>query len=228
VLKVDDDQGRTLDAEVLSSGTREQLFLALRLALVNSYARRGMELPLVLDDVLVNFDVGRAKAAAVVLRDFARQGHQVFVLTCHEHIYKLFRSLKCEARLLPERTQGGASAGSLKRRRMTEVAPEPEEAIEVAAEAEAPVAPAPVMSHPQHEVKVEVPVAPVKIVNRQPKPVAPVPTSSRVRRQSATTRWSAEEFEGELTDRVRGIEVLEPAAPESASASSGEDDAEAA
>ena len=40
VLLVDDAAGRPLAIEVLSQGTREQLFLALRLALVSSYARR--------------------------------------------------------------------------------------------------------------------------------------------------------------------------------------------
>ena len=39
-----------------------------------------------LDDVLVNFDAERAKAAAAVLRDFAAAGHQLLVFTCHEHI----------------------------------------------------------------------------------------------------------------------------------------------
>ncbi len=55
-LVVDDQQGQSLRVELLSRGTREQLFLALRLALVGSYARRGVRLPLVLDDVFVNFD----------------------------------------------------------------------------------------------------------------------------------------------------------------------------
>ena len=92
-LNVDDAQGASLGVELLSSGAREQLFLALRLALVAAYARRGVVLPLVLDDVLVNFDVVRAKAAAMVLRDFARQGRQVLVFTCHEHISKLFKNI---------------------------------------------------------------------------------------------------------------------------------------
>ncbi len=60
--------------------------MSLRLALASSYARRGAPLPLVLDDVLVNFDADRAKAAAAVLRDFAAAGHQLLVFTCHEHI----------------------------------------------------------------------------------------------------------------------------------------------
>jgi uncharacterized protein YhaN len=101
VLRVDDGEGRSLSVEVLSRGTREQLFLSLRLALVDVYARRGVALPLVLDDVLVNFDAQRAKAAAAVLRDFAEAGHQVLVFTCHEHLWKMFRHLKVAAHELP-------------------------------------------------------------------------------------------------------------------------------
>ncbi len=41
VLRVDDAEGRPLPVEALSRGTREQLFLSLRLALASSYARRG-------------------------------------------------------------------------------------------------------------------------------------------------------------------------------------------
>ncbi len=106
-LRVDDAAGESLPVEVLSRGTREQLFLSLRLALASSYARRGAPLPLVLDDVLVNFDADRAKAAAAVLRDFAAEGHQLLVFTCHEHIMRLFKSLKAPVSQLP----GNAEAG---------------------------------------------------------------------------------------------------------------------
>src|SRR5208283_555779 len=58
-----------------------------------------------LDDVLVNFDSERAKAAAQVLRDFAAQGHQMLVFTCHEHIAKLFRSLKAPYNELPSNSE---------------------------------------------------------------------------------------------------------------------------
>lgn len=101
VLLVDDAGGKALSLELLSQGLREQLFLSLRLALVHGYARRGVELPMVLDDVLVNFDAQRAKAACAVLRDFARAGHQLFVFTCHEHIAKLFQNLQVEVAELP-------------------------------------------------------------------------------------------------------------------------------
>jgi hypothetical protein len=105
LLRVDDAEGRSLPVEALSRGTREQLFLSLRLALAACYARRGAPLPLVLDDVLVNFDAQRAKAAAAVLRDFAAAGHQLLVFTCHEHILKLFKALKLPVSRLPDNAE---------------------------------------------------------------------------------------------------------------------------
>jgi hypothetical protein len=102
VLVLNDDEQKAFSVEILSRGTREQLFLCLRLALAASYARRGAHLPLVLDDVLVNFDTQRAKAAAGVLRDFAATGHQLLVFTCHEHIARMFQSLRVEVHELPE------------------------------------------------------------------------------------------------------------------------------
>jgi hypothetical protein len=86
---------------VLSRGAREQLFLSLRLSLAAYFARRGAPLPLIFDDVLVNFDIERARTAAAVLRDFAAAGHQMLVFTCHEHIAKLFRGLKVPVNELP-------------------------------------------------------------------------------------------------------------------------------
>jgi uncharacterized protein YhaN len=100
-LYVDGADGQTLSVDVLSRGTREQLFLSLRLGLVASYARRGVVLPFVFDDVLVNFDAQRAKAAVAALRDFAALGHQTLVFTCHEHVWRLFKQLKVPARRLP-------------------------------------------------------------------------------------------------------------------------------
>jgi uncharacterized protein YhaN len=109
VLVLDDEEGKPVSVEILSRGTREQLFLCLRLALADSYARRGKALPLVLDDVLVNFDTQRAKAAAAVLREFAAAGHQLLVFTCHEHIARLFQSLRVEVHQLPEHGSSPAS-----------------------------------------------------------------------------------------------------------------------
>jgi hypothetical protein len=108
-LRVDDAAGHSLPVESLSRGTREQLFLSLRLALAASYARRGAALPMVLDDVLVNFDTGRATAAAELLRDFAALGHQLLVCTCHEHIEGIFAQLDASPCRLPSSSQAGGA-----------------------------------------------------------------------------------------------------------------------
>src|SRR5437762_3092812 len=102
-LVVENDKGESLSLDVLSRGTREAVFIGLRLALTGSFARRGAMLPLVLDDVLVNFDAERVRHAARVLCEFARQGHQVIMFTCHEHITDIFEEAGGEVRLLPSR-----------------------------------------------------------------------------------------------------------------------------
>ena len=103
ILLVDTPEGKSLPVEVLSRGTREQLFVSLRLALVSAYARRGIHLPMILDDVFVNFDAGRTKTAVSVLRDFAKQGHQLLVFTCHEHVWRMFADVKVDTRRIPNR-----------------------------------------------------------------------------------------------------------------------------
>lgn len=88
-LLVEDASGRSWRVEELSRGTREQLFLSLRLAIVQRSAEQGICLPLVLDDVLVNFDTQRAQAACHTLHTFAEGTCQVLLLTCHDHIAEL-------------------------------------------------------------------------------------------------------------------------------------------
>src|SRR5207245_734165 len=104
--------------DVLSRGTREAVFIGLRLALVTSFSRRGATLPLVLDDVLVNFDTDRVLCAAKVLCDFAAQGHQVIMFTCHEHITDIFEDAGGEVRVLPSRD------GTVRKRRLRTVVQE--------------------------------------------------------------------------------------------------------
>lgn len=100
-LLVDDEDGKAISVELLSRGTREAVYLALRLALVTAYARRGVVLPMVLDDVLVNLDAERAFGAAKVLAEFAASGYQVLMFTCHEHIHKAFSANGVSVQVLP-------------------------------------------------------------------------------------------------------------------------------
>ncbi|MDD5727497.1 MAG: AAA family ATPase [Victivallales bacterium] len=72
----------------LSRGTREQLYLAMRLGLIAQYEEKTESLPLIFDDVLVDFDGPRLQNAVTAIFEFARK-RQVIILTCHENMYKL-------------------------------------------------------------------------------------------------------------------------------------------
>ena len=82
VIDADDRAVQPID---LSRGTREQLYLAVRLGLIEEFAQRGTSLPLVLDEILVNFDPDRMAAVAGELARFA-ENHQVLLFTCHPEI----------------------------------------------------------------------------------------------------------------------------------------------
>lgn len=102
-LDVHDADGRVWNPERLSRGTREQAFLALRLALVRSLHEHGIMLPVVMDDALVNFDDTRARAAARTLVAFMADqagDRQMLVLTCHAHVAALFEEAKATVRFL--------------------------------------------------------------------------------------------------------------------------------
>jgi uncharacterized protein YhaN len=125
-LLVDNADEETLPVDKLSRGTREAVYLSLRLALVGAYARRGAVIPMILDDVLVNFDGQRAYAAADVLHDFARSGHQVMMFTCHDHIRDIFDSLGADVRILPNHrdvVESGAKPESYRRTHRPEPMP---------------------------------------------------------------------------------------------------------
>ncbi|MFM9962771.1 MAG: AAA family ATPase [Planctomycetaceae bacterium] len=94
-LRVDDANGTTWRLDQLSGGTRELLLLAIRLALIDDFSRRGVDLPLLLDDVLLTLDPARAAVAAGELIDFAQRGHQVLFFTGHPHLANLFTNAGC-------------------------------------------------------------------------------------------------------------------------------------
>lgn len=74
--------GRQKEVGALSRGTREQLLLAMRFALIDEYARNAESLPVLMDDVMVNFDPERSRAVCEGAVELGSR-HQVLVLTCH-------------------------------------------------------------------------------------------------------------------------------------------------
>jgi len=76
--------------EGLSDGTRDQLYLSLRLAALGRYLSDNEPMPLILDDLLITFDNARSKAILPQLAALSKRT-QVFVFTHHEHLIDLCR-----------------------------------------------------------------------------------------------------------------------------------------
>ena len=90
-MTVISQSGATKQPSDLSRGTREQLYLALRFGLIREFGERTESLPVVVDEVLVNFDPERARRAAEAFAELA-QTNQVLVFTCHPETVELFTS----------------------------------------------------------------------------------------------------------------------------------------
>jgi uncharacterized protein YhaN len=88
--------GAEITVEQMSEGTRDQLYLALRLATIEQQVERSEPLPLIVDDLFVNFDDRRAAAGFEVLAEIA-QKTQVIFFTHHRHLVDL-----AEATLKPD------------------------------------------------------------------------------------------------------------------------------
>jgi uncharacterized protein YhaN len=78
-------EGPAVGVESMSDGTRDQLYLALRLATLYFRLQSGKSMPFIVDDVLVNFDDARSRAALQALAELAEQ-NQVILFTHHEKI----------------------------------------------------------------------------------------------------------------------------------------------
>ncbi|MDO8847996.1 MAG: AAA family ATPase [Coriobacteriia bacterium] len=81
-IEVFDARANTRTSELLSRGTAEQLYLAVRLGLIGQLGEVGAGLPVLMDDVLVNFDPARRRGAAEAIAELA-SGRQVVFFTCH-------------------------------------------------------------------------------------------------------------------------------------------------
>lgn len=97
-IVVETPGGRTFAPDALSRGTREQLYLSLRLAWIDERAAHGRILPLILDDILVNADPGRQRRLVELLRVFGER-YQVLYLTCHPEMVRLFEEVGINARV---------------------------------------------------------------------------------------------------------------------------------
>jgi uncharacterized protein YhaN len=98
-ITVIDSTGREKYPSDLSRGTREQLYLALRFGLIREFGEHAESLPVVVDEILVNFDAERAQRAAQGFADLA-QTNQIFVFTCHSSMVGTFTSAYADAQII--------------------------------------------------------------------------------------------------------------------------------
>jgi uncharacterized protein YhaN len=87
-LVVETPEGLQKSVSALSRGTAEQLYLSMRLAFIKEYANRVGTLPLIVDDILVNFDPQRAKTTIRLLNEVSKE-NQIIMFTCHPNTVEL-------------------------------------------------------------------------------------------------------------------------------------------
>lgn len=76
----------------LSTATRDQLFMSLRLAAIELHLDAGQALPFLADDLFINYDDARSRAGFQVLAKLAKRT-QVIFLTHHAHLVPMAREV---------------------------------------------------------------------------------------------------------------------------------------
>ena len=77
--------------EGMSDGTSDQLYLSLRFASLELRFLDGEPMPLILDDILINFDDDRSCATLRVLAELSKKT-QIIFFTHHRHLLELARA----------------------------------------------------------------------------------------------------------------------------------------
>lgn len=90
---------RSVSPEALSRGTAEQLYLAVRFGFIRHRAKSSEPLPVVMDDILVNFDPRRARAAVDAITELSGT-HQIFFFTCHPETIERFQRSNADVQVI--------------------------------------------------------------------------------------------------------------------------------
>ena len=91
-LIVRDVDGVATEPDKLSTGTREQLYLAIRMAFIDHYCAHYEPLPVMMDDCFVNFDDVRARYAVEALLNWDAE-IQTILLSCHGRMLHILAEL---------------------------------------------------------------------------------------------------------------------------------------
>jgi len=77
--------GKLVGVSGMSDGTRDQLYLALRLAALELHLEQATPLPFIADDLFINYDDGRSQAGFEALAALSEKT-QVIFLSHHDHL----------------------------------------------------------------------------------------------------------------------------------------------
>ncbi len=92
-LYIDDEYIEVTDSK-MSEGTKDQLFLSLRLAFISIFNENSdKKLPFIADDILINFDDNRIKNALKLLLEFA-ESTQIFFFTHNSRVMEILHELE--------------------------------------------------------------------------------------------------------------------------------------
>lgn len=109
-------QGEALEPEKLSTGTREQLYLAIRMAFITNYCENHEPLPVIMDDCFVNFDDMRTANALRSIYQWKTDAQRV-LLSCHfrvvQSLAEIAPDIPCIHLQRDERTTVGELAGEI-------------------------------------------------------------------------------------------------------------------
>lgn len=96
---VEDHDGKSKSISQLSRGTAEQLYLALRFGFIEEFKKHSESLPIVFDDILVNFDPIRSENASIAIKNLATK-NQIFFFTCHPETVDILKDSVPDAQVI--------------------------------------------------------------------------------------------------------------------------------
>lgn len=92
-MMVENNRGEYIEATKLSTGTIDQLYLSLRLSMINDLAKEN--LPIILDETFAYFDNSRLKNVLIYLENELKN-HQAIIFTCTNREEEILKKLNIE------------------------------------------------------------------------------------------------------------------------------------
>ncbi|UUX93003.1 ATP-binding protein [Methanoplanus endosymbiosus] len=89
-ILIEADDGNRIDTYSLSRGTAEQLYLAIRFGHISVYGKNNEPLPVIFDDILVNFDPERKRNCCDAILKLSKT-NQILFFTCHPDIVQIMQ-----------------------------------------------------------------------------------------------------------------------------------------